>query len=379
MPPGYGPPAGPGGAPSWYGPIPQLAPPTGNSTATAALVFGICSALLPVLSIPGIVLGARSLRRIKQNPSVRGRGRSIAGIVTSAVLGPLALLGVVVFAIGAVNAQMNMPRLQTGIASLLDAQIKQHDGYSPSLTVQCPSSEPRQSGTEFSCSVLVAHSSARFTTQIRVTDSEGDYLVESFQQVSPPSAPSSVPTTVPPAPPLVHAATPDSPAVLTGTPSNGQMAVIRVDVTGRRLLLDTGANDVTYTACSGFHAVAPGGAPMGLSGLSAGDYLTATIDANAPCVSAVTLLTPPAPPQCTSSGFLGSAVVTWEGFNQGSHAVLYQPTGPGEPIVADRWCTTPSLGGANGAAVTLSQIPKGAQVQLLTSDAGWLNSVLVKS
>ena len=60
--------------------------------------------------------------------------------------------------------------------------------------------------------------------------------------------------------------------------------------------------------------------------------------------------------------------------------MLYLPTGPGESIVADRWCTSPTVIGANNAATVLSQIPKGSLVQLLMStNAGWVTSVSVKS
>jgi hypothetical protein len=178
---------------------------------------------------------------------------------------------------------------------------------------------------------------------------------------------------------VTPAAAPPAAAVLTGPPTNGQVAVISVDSAGGHVTLETAQKDVTYATCSGFQAVAPGGASVGLAGLSAGDFATATIDANVPCVSRVDLLATPAPPQCSSAGSSGDAVVTWEGSNQSAHAVLYQPSGPNEPIVAGRWCTTPAVSGANNAAMTPSQIPKGAQVQLQLSEAGWITSVTVKS
>ena len=58
--------------------------------ATTSLVFGLCSFLLPFLSIPGVILGIVSLRRISRRPGLSGTGRSVAGIATSATLGPLA-------------------------------------------------------------------------------------------------------------------------------------------------------------------------------------------------------------------------------------------------------------------------------------------------
>lgn len=361
--------------------MPQPAPPTKNGLATWSLVFGICSALVPLLCIPGIILGVRSLGRIKQYPSLPGRGRSIAGIVTSATIGPLAFgAAVVVFVLGVSNPQMSMPRVQSGIRSLLDAAIQQDYGVTPNLSVQCPGSEPRRAGTVFTCGILVVNTGARFTTQIHVTDTQGDFLIGPIQPVGGTSGSSSVPASVPPSQPVTPATTPDVPPVLTGTPSNGQVAVISVDTTSRHVTLDTGTNDVSYATCTQFQAVTPSGTQTGLSGIVAGDFATATINASVPCVSQITVLTPPAPPQCSSSGLPGSAVVTWEGFNQSAHSVLYLPSGPGESIVADRWCTSPTVVGANNAAMTLSQIPKGSQVQLLMStNAGWVTSVSVKS
>jgi hypothetical protein len=59
--------------------------------------------------------------------------------------------------------------------------------------------------------------------------------------------------------------------------------------------------------------------------------------------------------------------------------VLYLPTGPGESIVAGRWCMTPTVEGPDGTATTISQIAKGAQDELLISgDSGWVTSVTVK-
>ena len=51
--------------------------------AATSLVFGLCAILIPLLAVPGFILGVVSLRRIKGIPSLRGRGRSIAGIITS--------------------------------------------------------------------------------------------------------------------------------------------------------------------------------------------------------------------------------------------------------------------------------------------------------
>ena len=80
--------------------------------------------------IAGIILGAKSLRRIRQCPWLPGRGRSIAGIICSAIIGPLNLLAAGVFIVGGLtNPQLNMNSVQSGIRSQLDAQILQDDGF----------------------------------------------------------------------------------------------------------------------------------------------------------------------------------------------------------------------------------------------------------
>jgi hypothetical protein len=59
--------------------------------------------------------------------------------------------------------------------------------------------------------------------------------------------------------------------------------------------------------------------------------------------------------------------------------VLYQPTGPNEPIVMQRWCQPPNVLDANGNAISLAQIAPGAQVQLLLSSDDWVTTVAVRS
>ncbi len=78
--------------------------------ATTSLVFGLCSLLVPLLSIPGIILGIVSLHRISRRPGLSGQGRSIAGIVTSATLGPLAVFALVlVLAANSNTATLSIP------------------------------------------------------------------------------------------------------------------------------------------------------------------------------------------------------------------------------------------------------------------------------
>jgi hypothetical protein len=275
-----------------------------------------------------------------------------------------------------------MPRVQSSIKSLLQAQVKQDDGFVPQLQVDCPSSEPRREGTVFSCAISVSNNGDLFTTQVHETDSHGDFLVEDLQQVraahgapSPSPVPATTPTTTPtttPAPP------PTQPAALTGPPTNGQVALISVDASDQHLTLETQGQDVNYAACPQFGAVTPSGTSVAFSGLAAGEFATVQIDGS--CVRQLSLVNPPVPPQCTTSGLPGSAVVTWEGFNESAHSVLYLPSGPKESIVAGRWCSAPTVVGANDAAISLSQIPKGAQVQILmATDDEWITRVTVKS
>jgi hypothetical protein len=188
---------------------------------------------------------------------------------------------------------------------------------------------------------------------------------------------SAVPTSVP-----VLTGPKVSPAtrVVTGTPTNGEVAVISVDAKGHRLTLETGLQDVEYATCSQFQAVSPTGTKLTLSGLAAGDYATPEIDATIPCLKQVRLVAAPEPPRCTISGLPGRVVVTWEGFNQSAHSVLYLATGPRESVTADRWCVNPTVVGVDDSATALSKIPVGADVQLLLSDdGGWVTSVTVLS
>jgi hypothetical protein len=360
---------------------PTAGGPAGNGMATASLVLGLCSLLLPLLLIPGFILGIVSLRRIRANPALGGRGRSIAGIVTSLVLGALSTLGVVALIIGA-TSRLDMNRVQSSVQSLVQSDVEQHFGVVPVIDVQCPNSEPRAVGTTFSCDVVVPKTGARFTTQLRETDSRGDFIVGTLEPVSVGTAtPVTTPVASPvaPTPPTV-AVVPAQPAPLTGSPSNGEVAVIAVDAAGHHLTLEPPRSaDVTYATCAQFQAVSSSGTPLALSALTAGEFATDQVDATVPCVSRLTVLATPAPPQCSSTGGSGAAVVTFEGYNPTSHAVLFLPSGPGETIGADRWCSAPTIVGANGAAMAPSQIPKGAQVQLLLSENGWVTGVTVRS
>jgi hypothetical protein len=167
------------GSSPWPPPPPQFAPalaPMKNGLATASLVLGLCSILLPFVSILGVIFGVKSLRRIKRTTGLRGRGRSIAGIVTSLVLGPLTAA---VFVVGGMNAHayLDMSKVQSAVQSVVQAQVDQSTGTTVNLQVVCPNQEPRQQGMVFFCNLVVAGSSESFSTQVRETDSNGDLLV----------------------------------------------------------------------------------------------------------------------------------------------------------------------------------------------------------
>jgi hypothetical protein len=345
--------------------------------ATTSLVLGLCSLLFPLLLIPGLILGIRSLQRINADPSLGGRGRSIAGIVTSLVLGAVSSLAVVAFIVGA-TSQLDVPRVEAGVQSLVQSSVEQHYGVVPDIVVQCPSPEPRAAGTTFSCRVTEPKTGDQFTTQLHETDGNGDYTVGPLEAIQSGAAAASTPpvatTTSPPV-----AVAPTSPAPLTGAPSNGEVAVISVNAGGHSVTLEPPrTQDVTYATCAQFQAVSSNGTPVALSGLAAGEFATEQVDAAVPCLSRLTLLAAPAPPQCTSSGIGGAAVVTFEGVNQTSHAVLFLPSGSGETVSADRWCDAPTVVGADNAATSFAQIPKGAQIQLLLSGNDWVTAVTVR-
>jgi hypothetical protein len=59
--------------------------------ATAALIAGVATVVIPILAIAGVALGIVSLRRIRLRPWIGGKGRSIAGIVTSMALLPIGI------------------------------------------------------------------------------------------------------------------------------------------------------------------------------------------------------------------------------------------------------------------------------------------------
>jgi hypothetical protein len=351
-----------------------------NSMATASLVFGVCSLLIPVLAVPGFILGVVSLRRIKRVPSLGGRGRSMAGIVTSLVLGTLGVAALVIFIVGG-SSQLSMPRVQSGVRTLLQTDLQQQAGVHAHLQVQCPPSEPLRDGAVFTCDVRDVATNAQFTTEIRESDGHGDFIVGPLRATQPASSPAaSTPEST--TPPTVATVAPASAsASLTGPPTNGDVAVISVDGGGSRVTVEVGQHDVTYRACSGFLAASPGAASRTLTQVAPGTFATLNVDTSVPCLREMTLLATPVPPQCNpSSSMSGTADVTWEGYDQSAHSVLYQPTGANEPTVAGRWCVTPTVEGPNHLATTLSNIPIGAPVQLVISNNDeWITGVSMTS
>ncbi|HEX6393959.1 MAG TPA: hypothetical protein VFZ97_10985 [Acidimicrobiales bacterium] len=62
-----------------------------NPRATGSMILGLFSLFLPVLAVPSIVLGVRSLRYLSVQPWRKGRLQSIVGISASAVLAPISV------------------------------------------------------------------------------------------------------------------------------------------------------------------------------------------------------------------------------------------------------------------------------------------------
>lgn len=154
------------------------APPNGNPMASTSLGLGLGSLLMPLLTIPGLVLGIKSLALANRLPWVGGRGRAIAGIVTSLVLGPIVSLIVVLAVLNAAHHE-DMSKVQGLVASMVRTQVQQATGTTPNVQVQCPSSEPRRSGVVFYCQVTNEDNGQSIALQVRETDSSGDVIVTS--------------------------------------------------------------------------------------------------------------------------------------------------------------------------------------------------------
>jgi hypothetical protein len=227
----------------------------------------------------------------------------------------------------------------------------------------------------------VTETGARYTAEIRETDSHGDFLVEKLNALHFAGAPArSVPASTPvlSAPTTVAAdsTAPGTPAV--GVPLTGQSALVAINVKGRSLTAETNTTDVVYHACPSFQAVSDAGHEIGLAGLRIGDFATMDIATDVPCVRRVSVLAAPQPSDCKAVNYGGGGVVDWIDVNESAKSVVYRATGPHEPAVAVHWCNPPTVVGAHGAAITLASIPRGSEVQIIFSANTWVRSVTVK-
>ncbi|MBV9660740.1 MAG: DUF4333 domain-containing protein [Acidimicrobiales bacterium] len=160
--------------------------PSGNTMAGVALGLGLGSLVIPLLSVPGLILGIKSLNRSKLQPWIGGRGRAIAGIVTSALLGPLMAIVLIVAVVNRIQHE-DMGRVQALVSSMTKTQVQQVTGSTPNVSVQCPSSEPRKAGTTFSCTVTDLDNGRSIVVQVRETDNSGDVLVTPEAQTRSPN------------------------------------------------------------------------------------------------------------------------------------------------------------------------------------------------
>jgi len=144
--------------------------------ASVALGLGIGSVIVPLLTIPGLILGAKALGRAKRQPWLGGRERSIAAIVTSLILGPVVAI-VLGIAVAHALTHENMGRVKSLIASTVQTSYQQQGQPVPNISVQCPASEPRRTGTVFSCVVTNTDNDRSIIVTVRESDSQGDILV----------------------------------------------------------------------------------------------------------------------------------------------------------------------------------------------------------
>jgi hypothetical protein len=157
----------------------QALAPEAAGAATASLVLGLCSLVIPLAGPPGVILGFIGLRRIKRQPWLAGHGRAVAGIILSVCA---TLIGVVLVAIaiptflGARNHE-DMARVQASVRSLVETSVQQATGVRPKLTVRCRSSEPRLADAQFYCRVTNVASGKSITVGVRETDGSGDFVV----------------------------------------------------------------------------------------------------------------------------------------------------------------------------------------------------------
>jgi len=181
-------------------------------------------------------------------------------------------------------------------------------------------------------------------------------------------------TTSLPASPVAPAEPPPSPY-----PGNGYVAVVATSASGHTITIDPNSYadpvDVRYTTCPGFAASSPDGRTTNLATL-VGDYATMLVNSSKACAISLAVVTPPSPPACFPGNYGGEITVTYAGSSSLAHSILYERNNSGV-VEAIRWCTPPTVAGANQAAETLSAIPPGTTVTLGMFGSGWVSSVTV--
>jgi hypothetical protein len=151
--------------------------------ATKSLILGLSSVLVPILSVAGFILGVISLQNIRRHPGMRGRGRSIGGIVASLILGPSAMV-IIISAIVHAHTHVDMSKVQSQVKTLLQTEVRQQSGVTPDLAVTCPRSEPRKQGTVFDCTVTDTATGRQIQVEVRETDDSGDAIIDQLQPSS---------------------------------------------------------------------------------------------------------------------------------------------------------------------------------------------------
>jgi len=170
-----------------------------------------------------------------------------------------------------------------------------------------------------------------------------------------------------------------TPTISTGQPPQGVSVVVSVDRAAGSMTFDTNQLDVTYRTCPSFGGQSPTGAPIGVTGVQPGDFVTLAVNSATPCVSELNIIAAPQPPACDATNYGGVATVSWVGGNLSADSILYRPSGPNEPVVGLRWCQAPTVVGVDGAAMTIAQIPPGASVQISMSGNVWVEAIKVLS
>jgi len=166
-----------------------------------------------------------------------------------------------------------------------------------------------------------------------------------------------------------------------GTPPSGQLVEgdsAVVGLSGGSITVDTDGANARYTECPTFQLSSPTGVPLAASSLAVGDVATLTVGATSIlCLSRISLLATPEPPQCKALNNGGQIEAVWVGANTAAHTIVYSQTGAGQPTVALRWCQAPTAAGANGSAIALGSIAPGSTVEITMSGNVWVTGVTV--